>query len=198
MPLKGVIFDMDGTLTEPAIDFAEMRRRVGIPSGDILLTIRSWPEERQRAAFRIIDEIEEVARARLVVQPGVHELMDLLDERGMPKGIITRNTEKSVRHLQRFIRTTFSAVLTRDFHPVKPDPAAVRHICGQWGLPADQVLMVGDYRDDLLCGKAAGARACLLLNDHNRQWADLADFAVPDFFVMRALIESLADGRETI
>lgn len=194
MPLRGVIFDMDGTLTEPAIDFAEMRRRVGIPSGDILITIRGWPEERQREAFAIIDEIEELARAKLAVQPGVHELMEYLDARGLPKGIITRNTEKSVRHLQRFIRTTFSVVLTRGFHPVKPDPAPVRHICGQWGVPTAEVLMVGDYRDDLVCGKAAGARACLLLNDRNSQWAELADFAVPDFYAMRGLVQALVEG----
>lgn len=37
VPLRGVVFDMDGTLTVPNIDFAEMYRRAGVPrDGDIL------------------------------------------------------------------------------------------------------------------------------------------------------------------
>ena len=36
--IKGVIFDMDGTMTVPILDFKEMRRRVGIPNtADILM-----------------------------------------------------------------------------------------------------------------------------------------------------------------
>mmetsp|Transcript_19702 Transcript_19702/g.32298 ORF Transcript_19702/g.32298 Transcript_19702/m.32298 type:complete len:80 (+) Transcript_19702:86-325(+) len=34
LPLKGIVFDMDGTLTKDgAIDFADMRKRANIPEG---------------------------------------------------------------------------------------------------------------------------------------------------------------------
>ena len=39
-------------------------------------------------------------------------------------------------------------------------------------------LLVGDYRDDMLCGKRAGNLTCLLLNERNRPFAELADFTV--------------------
>ena len=73
---------MDGTLTMPVIDFAEMRyackvgsacatisnqavgmywlrRRCGVLTGDVLDTIASWPPEKQHAANQAIKEVEE-------------------------------------------------------------------------------------------------------------------------------------------
>lgn len=176
--IRGVIFDMDGTLTMPAIDFALMRARLGIPEGDMLAAIRAWPPDRQEWAFAIIDGFEETARLRLQLQPGAKELMQALDARGIPKAILTRNTAKSVRHLQTHLHTTFSEVVTRDFPTFKPDPAPALHICRQWNLAPKQVLLVGDYRDDITCGKRAGNLTCLLLNERNRLFAELADLTV--------------------
>jgi HAD superfamily hydrolase (TIGR01549 family) len=176
--IRGVIFDMDGTLTIPVIDFALMRRRLEIPQGDILSIIRSWPEERQKAAFDIIEEIEQDGRDRLRLQPGAEALMRVLEKRSIPRAILTRNTEKTVRHLQSHLHTAFSVIVTRAFPTFKPDPAPALHICKLWELDPATVLLVGDYRDDITCGKQAGTRTCLLLNDHNGLFAGLADFTV--------------------
>jgi hypothetical protein len=37
--IAAVVFDMDGTLTVPCIDFVEMRRRVGVTEGQDILTV---------------------------------------------------------------------------------------------------------------------------------------------------------------
>ena len=47
-------------------------------------------------------------------------------------------------------------VLTRDFQPVKPDPAAVLHICKRWSLEPKLVAVVGDDKVDMICGRRAG------------------------------------------
>ena len=58
--IRGVIFDMDGTLTVPVLDFAEMRSRLGLPQGtDILPAVRRMPAEQQARAMKIIEELEE-------------------------------------------------------------------------------------------------------------------------------------------
>ena len=36
--INGVIFDMDGTLTQPILNFSEMRQRIGIASSQDVLT----------------------------------------------------------------------------------------------------------------------------------------------------------------
>ena len=189
--LRGVIFDMDGTLTVPAIDFAAMRRQLGIPTGDILTTVWAWPAERQAWAFDIIEGLEAEARRKLAIQPGADELLAFLDARGLEKGIVTRNTPTTVAHLLARLRSPFSAVITREFTAIKPDPAPVLHICRQWGVAPKHVLMVGDYRDDLLCGRAAGSITCLLRNDRNGEFAALADHVADSLTAVRDVVAAL-------
>ena len=47
--------------------------------------------------------------------------------------------------------------MTRDFKPPKPDPAPVLHITQQWGFDCTNVMVVGDHRQDMECGRKAGA-----------------------------------------
>lgn len=57
--IKGVIFDMDGTLTIPVLRFAEMKERLGLkPTDDILPTVQGLPPEERVRAFEIIEEFE--------------------------------------------------------------------------------------------------------------------------------------------
>lgn len=186
--VRGVIFDMDGTLTMPVIDFAAMRRRLNIPEGDILHTIHHWSEERQQAAFDIIEEIEAEARGRLELQPGAIELISHIDGLKLPKAILTRNTLMSVIHLIQQNGFHFDAVITRDFMPYKPAPDAVTFLYRSWNIPPRDVLLVGDYRDDILCGQAAGVQTCLLLNSANQAYRDMAIHAVESLHDIIALI----------
>ena len=58
--LKGVIFDMDGTLTLPILDFLAMKKRIGIPpEADILPTVLRMPQKERERALKIIEECED-------------------------------------------------------------------------------------------------------------------------------------------
>jgi hypothetical protein len=80
--LKGVVFDMDGTLTVPVIDFAAMykavlgddeyrRIKAENPSGiDILHHIENWSPEKQQKAYETIADYERRGLDRLQIMPG--------------------------------------------------------------------------------------------------------------------------------
>lgn len=80
--LRGVVFDMDGTLTVPVIDFAAMYRAVlgedaykrikaESPSGiDILHHIESWSPDKQQRAYDIIADYEKQGIDKLQIMPG--------------------------------------------------------------------------------------------------------------------------------
>lgn len=80
--LKGIVFDMDGTLTVPVIDFPAMyravlgeqeylRARADNPSGiDILHCIERWTPERQQKAYETILEHERRGLELLQIMPG--------------------------------------------------------------------------------------------------------------------------------
>ncbi|KAG0594410.1 hypothetical protein M758_UG074800 [Ceratodon purpureus] len=172
-PLKGVVFDMDGTLTVPCIDFRLMYRKVlgdDHPSVvnnspvDILHEISGWSSEKQVQAYAIITEIEKDAHEKLQVMPGAKEVCTFLDSHHIPRGLITRNVKDSVDFFHsQFGLSKFSPALSREFTPCKPSPAPLLHICDIWGISPSEVMMVGDSApDDVVCGNRAGALTCLL------------------------------------
>lgn len=58
--IKGVIFDMDGTLTIPVLNFNQMRERLGLSKDqDILPTVQGFPPQERAKAMAIIEEFEE-------------------------------------------------------------------------------------------------------------------------------------------
>ena len=60
LEIKGIIFDMDGTLTMPVIKFSEMRKRLGLsPNQDILPTVQTFPPDKRAKAMAVIEEMEE-------------------------------------------------------------------------------------------------------------------------------------------
>lgn len=118
--------------------FGEMRSALAIPPGtDILEHVYSLPTPaEQAAAMELIRDIERTAMASQVAQPGLTQLMTYLDSRSIPKAICTRNFDAPVNNLlSKFLPTSpFSPIVTRDFHPPKPDPAGILHIARTWGL----------------------------------------------------------------
>ena len=63
----------------------------------------------------------------------------------------------SLHNVIMLARILYYQVLTRDFKPVKPDPAPLFHIAKRWETEPKNLIMVGDDKNDIQCGKAAGA-----------------------------------------
>jgi HAD superfamily hydrolase (TIGR01549 family) len=166
--LRGVVFDMDGTLTKPNLNFGEMYRRCGVDlSKDILEEIATMPAPQQAEANAIIEEMEEEGRRTLELMPGAQELVHWLSAHQIPMALVTRNTKKSAQVLtDRLLLFNFSIVIPRDEgYPPKPDPTALQAIAKQWELtlPSDGIIMVGDsVSNDIVFGKNAGVRTALL------------------------------------
>ena len=176
--LRGIVFDMDGTLTIPNLDFGEMYRRCNVDSSkDILEEVGMMPASKKAQANAIIDEMEEEGRQTLELMPGAQEMFSWLVSHKIPMALVTRNTRKTAvvltdRLLQHHANV-FDVIISRDCglddhpFPPKPDPAALNAIAKKWGvsLPSDGdcLLMVGDsMSNDIVFGKNAGVRTALL------------------------------------
>ena len=162
--VRGVVFDMDGTLcVSAALDFTEMRRRVGCETSDILGEVDSWNEARRTKAYEIIGEMEREALKTTVIAPGAMEVAATLDGMGIPRALVTRNAASSVEFFHDTVWTMapFSPWLSREFKPYKPAPDSLLHI------------MVGDSaKDDVVSGNAAGALTVLLDSGRTGKWAE--------------------------
>ena len=185
--LEGVVFDFDGTLTEPgAIDFSAIHESVGCPRElgllEFLADIEDPEERRSKEAILMAAEMEAAERCR--ANSGAKELLAFLRENQVPAAIITRNSRAAVdvafAKLPDIDQADFVSIVTRDtpLNP-KPFPDAVRFVAGRMGVDAGGLLVVGDHAFDVEAGIRAGSITMFVRNDPREPRSDGgADFVV--------------------
>lgn len=178
------VFDMDGTLTLAVHDFPAIKRVLGIPQeDDILHHLAALPAEEaaQKHAWLLEHERELAVASRPA--PGAIELVRALCERGCQLGILTRNAhELALLTLQAIGLDdcfTIADILGRDEAPPKPHPGGLLHLAERWAVTPQELVMVGDYRFDLECAQAAGARG-VLVNLPDNPWPELTELHARD------------------
>lgn len=178
---KAVIFDLDGTLLDTLTDIAdsmnEVLARYGFPVHDYgayrtmigagmdVLARRAVPEDRRddetvsRVAAAMREEYDRRWSLTSRPYPGVTEMLTLLTERGIPFSVLSNK-------LDSFAKQMVSALLG-DWHffevrglvqglPRKPDPHIALEMADSLGLPAEQVIFVGDSDIDMETAVSAG------------------------------------------
>jgi len=195
MSVKAVIFDLDGTITQPYFDFDAIREEMGLDknSGPILESMQKMtPQQRQRAE-QILRHHEERAVTESKLNPGARQTLSALRRAGVGIGILTRNRRSNAEAIAVKHKLKFDAIVDRDDGPVKPDAFGVLRLCEQFGVKPEQTLVVGDYLFDLLSAKAAGAAAVLLAN-HERadEFARHADFTIQN---IRQVLQIVRDKK---
>lgn len=182
MSIKAVIFDLDGTITRPYFDFDAIRQEIGLArdSGPVLESMEKMTPVQRRQAEQILHFHEERAVKESELNSGARETLQKLGEADIRIGILTRNRRSNALAIEDKHNLNFDAVVDREDGPVKPDAFGVLRICEQFGVAAEETLMVGDYLFDMLCAKAAGAVAVLLTNNESRaaEFAEHADFCI--------------------
>lgn len=164
--IRGIVFDLDGTLVDSRLDFALMRAEMGLPDNQPILEALEQLAATEAERCHVILHRHELAGAeRATLLPGAAELLAALAHRRIHTAIATRNSRPITAATLAKVGVTMELVLTRDEGPVKPDPWPVRRACQHWDLLPEQVLVVGDFRFDIECGRAAGCRTVLLDED---------------------------------
>jgi HAD superfamily hydrolase (TIGR01509 family) len=182
------IFDMDGTLTVAIHDFDAIRQELGLPEGrPILEEIALRPEREASELFHRLDRIELELARRACASEGAVELLERLGARSARLGILTRNSHANaletlrVCGLLRFFDP--ACVVGREAAAPKPDPDGIRKLLGEWRAAPVEAVMVGDYRYDLLAGRAAGTATVYVDTSGAFPFAEIADVQV------RSLVE---------
>lgn len=197
MPIKAVIFDLDGTITQPFFDFDAIREEMGMArdSGPVLESMdKMTPQERQRAE-EILHFHEQRAVVESTLNTGTRRTLSALRKAGIHIGILTRNRRSNALAIARKHHLKFDAIVDREDGPVKPNAFGVLRICEQFGIEPQETIVVGDYLFDLLSAKAAGAVA-VLLDNHNRaeEFAKHADFVIETIDQILQIVEDENSG----
>lgn len=175
------IFDLDGTLTQPVHDFAYIRRELDIaPDEDILSHLSSLPELERYQKSERLDQLEHFYALQAKSAEGVYPLIKLLASKQCRLGIVTRNTkvfaQLSLSVLELSSHFLDDCIIGRDEALPKPEPHGIQALISQWGVSANDVMMVGDYKYDLQAGRAAGCRTIHVSDNDELQWPSLTDY----------------------
>jgi HAD superfamily hydrolase (TIGR01549 family) len=161
-PPRAVIFDLDGTLTRPYLDFPAIRASIGVPEPLLENMLALPPGPARDRAFSILERFEDEAAEASELNPGAREVLAFLESRGIPSGVLTRNSRRSTERVLTKHRLRFELCVTRDDAPAKPRPEPLWLICEKLRVSPATALMVGDFKFDVLAGRNAGTRTALL------------------------------------
>lgn len=192
-----VIFDLDGTLTVPYLDFRKIRgllqdalqERFKISMEEPLLErLLELEGEARRVAFEILEFHEDDAAAHSTLNPGASDVLSELRKRKMATALLSRNRRRSVDTVLAKHGLAFDWVATRDDGPVKPDPRSVLRIVEHFRASPARTLVIGDYKYDIEAGRAAGTRTCLLTNGKRPSFEIAADHVIERLLELLPLV----------
>ena len=187
-----VLFDLDGTLVDTAHDLGLALNiqlaRYGKPAlkHDVIWPVASHgsrgllalgfgitPADKDYEAKKIeyLDLYETVYTNQAVLLPGIADLLDALDTRGVQWGIVTNkprrfsvNLTKAVDMGDKSLFERSACLLCGDDAPQpKPSPATLLMACKETGALPSDCIYVGDAERDVQAGKAAGMKTVVAL-----------------------------------
>jgi len=115
-------------------------------------------EEADHAERVFLDAYNKLSGSKTVAYPDVDEGLKKLHAAGYTLALVTN---KPIRFVPKILQSfgwqdLFSEVMGGDSLPVKkPDPAPLLHVCKSLDISAEQAIMIGDSRNDMLAGQNA-------------------------------------------
>ena len=182
MMIKAILFDLDGTLINTNnliietfqhvfkeylnidVKREELVRDFGEPLG---YTIKRYTDDDKVdsliKAYKTYNEVihDDLTEAIDGVEEGIKELK----EKGYKVAIVTsKRREVTNRGLKLFnlFKLMDCIVTPEDTEKHKPEPEPVLKACEILGVNPEETIMVGDSHNDILSGKRAGAKSCLV------------------------------------
>lgn len=172
----GVIFDWDGVIARSRLDFGAIRAKFfGGARVPLLEGARRLPPD---AAAEVMEAIRaEEMRGAAAAEPveGARELIGLLEARGVPWCVMSRNCRESIDAAASVIGFKLPALVwSREARHVKPDARAFEDAASAMGVAARSCLAIGDFLYEMIGARRAGAR-CVLVNSADAECESYAD-----------------------
>lgn len=179
-PVDAILFDLDGTLIDSAPDLGaaadQMRVQRGLPSlplaqyrhmagagarGMLAVAFGMTPEHAQFAELKeeFFLNYERCMMQRTYAFDGVPVLIEQLQQRGLPWGVVTNKSSRFTDPLTRAMPLFASAavVISGDTTPhAKPHPEPLFEAARRIDVAPARCLYVGDDERDIVAGLAAG------------------------------------------
>ena len=169
--LKGVIFDLDGTLIRLPVRYDLLRdqlRRLFQSKSDFFQLIPSIVDQAKgdptmvRTAFELICVEELLGTSKIVIIKGALDLLHQLKSDNKILGLVTLQCRKAARHIINNVEMEglFSSILTRDESYDRHDQ--IEQTLESLGLLPSETIVIGDRLNDIEAAERAGCKSVLV------------------------------------
>jgi len=195
-----VLWDMDGVLVDTGefhyLTWKEMLELNGIPfsrqdfqhtfgmnNGQVVTCVLGHPPDPEllkEISDRKEENFREMVREQAEINPGVRALLEQLHDAGIKQAIASsapqENIDQVVDKLK--IRGFFSAMVSGDCLPSKPDPTVFRLAAQELGVSPGNCIVVEDAKAGVDAARRAGMKCIAVAATHPVDELDQADLAV--------------------
>ena len=191
MPIKAIVWDLDGTLIHFKINSIKARRKAikvltdnGIPKkklsitspildniriSKILFDKNGISENRIEDILKLVNnaviEVEYEAALNASLIDGIEEVLDFAKKKNLKQAIFTYNTHDNAVISLKTVGITdyFDVIAGRDdITNLKPHPDHLNYICRHLNVDCDEILVVGDTSRDIEAALNVGAHSLAL------------------------------------
>ena len=178
--IRGVVFDMDGTLVDSIYDWPAIRRELGVSGASIIDELNGLGEPERSRRWAELEAIEASASRAAEVHEGAAELLELLRAHGLATALVTNNSDANTSQLLERFGLSFDVVVTRDSGLWKPSGKPVAEAVRRLGLAPERCLGVGDSHYDVQAVREAGLAAVCMLHDGHECHGPEAELSFAD------------------
>ncbi len=171
--LKGVIFDLDGTVVDVPYDWPRIKEELEARGLPILVHLSQLKEPQKSEKWKILEKFEEEATRKAVLRKGMREFLHFLQKKGIKRALVTNNSRQNVDFLLQKFRLQFDCVISRESGLWKPSGAPFLAALGQMGVMREQCCVVGDSHFDVQAAAEAGIACVFILSGERRKFASM-------------------------
>jgi HAD superfamily hydrolase (TIGR01549 family) len=189
--IRGVIFDLDGTIVDVPYDWRRIKTRLGVRGESIIGYLNGLEEPEKSRKWAVLRGYEDTATRRARLRRGMRSFLRFLAERGVKTALVSNNSRENVEFMVRKFGLSFNLVLSRDSGYWKPSGAPFLHALRRLRLARRAAAVVGDSHFDVLAAAEAGISRVYLLGRDGVQSAGPAVVVCPGVSALRRELAGL-------
>lgn len=190
MKLKGIIFDLDGTVVDVPYNWNQIKKELKTQGEPILYFLSSLKEPERSAKWKLLEKYENEATLRAVLKEGIQEFLDFLAQAGIKKALVTNNSRKNVSYLLDKFNLKFECIISRESGLWKPSGVPLFAALKKLEIKREESCVIGDSHFDIQAAADAGISKVFILNKDKKKFTS---FHVEVFSSVETLKKRIED-----